>query len=221
MKQQVLIGILAALLPLASSAQERVFQLSGMVISAASGDPVPYVTIQINHTRRGAICNQQGFFSVPVTLSDTVYFNHVGFHPSKLVMWKYYNEYQGDKSQYLYVVQYLREDTLTLKPIVIFPYDTPEELKTAVINMDRPINLAEDVARENLDPRTLHSIMASLPADGGERIVVARQMYYDYYHSQNLVPTVGFDPVMAARLLQYVVDKAKKRRDRGLNYWTE
>lgn len=47
-------------------AQEpRIYQLSGMILSATTGEPIPYVTIRINHSRRGTLANAEGFYNVP------------------------------------------------------------------------------------------------------------------------------------------------------------
>ena len=74
------------LLPTLVSAQEGVYQLSGLIISENGQEPIPFVTVQINHSRRGAIGNAEGFYSIPVSLYDTVYFSHVGYHKSALVV---------------------------------------------------------------------------------------------------------------------------------------
>lgn len=199
----------------------NVYQISGMVIDKTTSEPVPYVKVQVNHTRNGAISNSEGFYSIPVGLGDTLYFTHIGYHEAKLIVRDYIEQYKGDKSQYIYVVNYLISDEYYLEPVNIFPYDTPEELRTAVVNMDVLDNTMEQIARENLDAETLHAIMETLPVDGGERLMVARQMYYDYYQTKNLIPTVGLDPITATRLLQYVVEKAKKRKNKDLNYWDD
>lgn len=212
------------MLPLILSAQTgddpRVYQFSGLIISKQTSEAIAYVRVQVNHTRRGAISNSEGFYSIPVGLGDTLYFSHLGYHKTSLVVLDYIEEYQGDKSQYIYAINYMLEDSFSLDTVVIFPYDTPEELRTAVINLNIP-STAEDIARENLDPQTLHAIMETLPVDGGERLLVARQMYYDSYQRKNLLPTVGFDPITATRLLQYVVEKAKRRKNKDLNYWED
>ncbi|MCB0852089.1 MAG: hypothetical protein KDD63_07715, partial [Bacteroidetes bacterium] len=143
-----------------------------MVISKTNGEPSPYVRVQVNHTRHGAVSNSEGFYSIPVGLGDTLYFTHIGFHESKLIIRDYMETYKGDKSQYIYVVNYLLEDDYYLDPVNIFPYDTPEELRTAVVNMEVITNSPEQIARQNLDPETLHTIMETLPVDGGERLMV-------------------------------------------------
>lgn len=198
---------------------EQIYQFSGMVVDADSLKPIPYVRVQINHSRNGALTSEDGFYSLPVTENDTLYFEHIAYKSSKLVVKDYLKQYKGNKSQYVYVVNYLYSDTTYTKTVYIFPYDTPEELRTAVINMDSDPNSLIATARENLDPKVLHSIMESLPVSGNERLMVARQRYYTYYQNQNLLPTVGLDPISAVRMLQYIVDKAKKRKNKDLNYW--
>ncbi|MEM9932692.1 MAG: carboxypeptidase-like regulatory domain-containing protein [Bacteroidota bacterium] len=197
---------------------QEIYQLSGMIISETSESAVPYVTVRVNNTRRGVVSNSEGFYSIPVTEYDTLYFNHVGFHPTKFVIRDYLRTYSVN-SQYIYAVNYMREDTLTLAPVVIFPYNTPEEIKTAVVNMDILENTPESFAKANLDPTVMDAIIKTLPVDGDERLMVGRQMYYDYYQNKNLVPTAGLNPLAAMRLLQYVVEKSKRRKDKDLNYW--
>jgi len=217
-----LITVVCLALPLWLGAQEtgphRVYQMSGMVVSQETNEAIPYVRVQVNHSRQGTIANAEGFYSIPVTADDTLYFSHVGYHPSFLIIADYLNRYKGT-SQYLYSINYLREDTLTLQVVNIFPYKTPEELKTAVVNMDVLTGSPEQIARQNLDPEVLHAIIQTLPKDGEERIMVARQRYYDYYQNKNLLPGVGLDAVAAMRLLQHVVEKSKKRNNKDLNYW--
>lgn len=197
----------------------RVYQFSGLILSRTSEEPIPFAQVQVNHTRQGSLTNPDGFYSVPVALGDTLYFTHLGYYPAKLIVKDYLEDYQGDQTQYIYAITYLLEDTFAIDSVYIFPYDTPEELRTAVINMDIQESFATKAARENLDPRVLHSLMQTLPVDGGERLMVARQMYYDYYQNKNLLPVAGFDPVAATRLLQYVAEKAKRRKNKDLNYW--
>ncbi|MEL7339040.1 MAG: carboxypeptidase-like regulatory domain-containing protein, partial [Bacteroidota bacterium] len=58
----------------------QVYQISGMVISKTSMEPVSYARIRINHSRNGALSNADGFYSLPVTIDDTLNFSHLGFH---------------------------------------------------------------------------------------------------------------------------------------------
>jgi len=220
MKHLLLLIGLAFLLPTFGLGQDQfIIQVSGLIVDAESLDSIPYARVQVNPTRRGALANEDGFYSIPVGLGDTLYFNHLGYRQGRLIIRDYMREYQGDDPNYIYVVNYLYGDTVTLKEVVIFPYDTPEEIRTAVVNMDILEDSPEARARENLDPQTLDAIMASLPRDGNERLMVARQRYYNYYETKSLLPTASIDPIAAVRLLQYVVEKAKRQKNKDLNYW--
>ncbi|MEM7373063.1 MAG: carboxypeptidase-like regulatory domain-containing protein [Bacteroidota bacterium] len=218
------IVLLSLMLPFSLLGQEqtnKVYQFSGLVISRSNDRAIPFVRIQVNKTRRGAVTNSEGFYSIPVGYLDTLHFSHLGYHGSKLVVSEYLREYQGDMSQYIYAINYMLEDSFAIDTVFIFPYDTPEELRTAVVNMEIPTNTLEDFARENLDPKTLHTLMATLPVDGSERLAVARNMYFDSYQTKNLLPTIGFDPIAATRLLQYVAQRARRRKNKDLNYWED
>lgn len=220
-----LFGLVLLLSPLGLSGQEtedanKIYQLSGMVINARTSEPIPYARIMVNRTH-GVLSNDDGFYSVPVTQKDTLRFNHVGYHPEILVVRDYLEDYQNRGSQYIYIVNYLREDTVTLPTVNIFPYDTPEELRTAMINMDLDENSPEAIASRNLDPRVMHSIIETLPIDSDERLLVGRRMYQDYYRDRNLFRNIGFDAVAATQLLKYVVDRSKKSKNKDLNYWEE
>lgn len=197
---------------------QKIYQLSGLVISEKGQEPIPFVTVQINHTRRGAIGNDEGFFSIPVTLYDTVYFTSVGYHRSMLVVQDYLKDYRRENATYIYAIHYMVEDTLTLPEVMIFPYDTPEELRTAIINMESQ-GSPEAIARANLSPDVIDAIIQTLPVDGEERLLVGRQMYYEYYQNRQLLQTASLDPLAALRLLQYVAEKAKRKRNKNLNYW--
>lgn len=223
MKWTTFLCVALLMLPLLTQAQSQppqvqVYQLSGMVISKTSNEPISYARVRINHSRNGVLSNSEGYYSIPVTADDTLYFSHLGYHPSTLVVQDYIDSYRGNK-QYLYVINYMLEDSLTLDTVLIFPYDTPEELRTAVMNLDVLNNSPDQIASQNLDPAVLHRLMETMPVDGGERLMVARQMYYDYYQNKNLIPTAGLDPITITRFLQYVVQKTKKQKNKDLNYW--
>ncbi|MEM6260881.1 MAG: carboxypeptidase-like regulatory domain-containing protein [Bacteroidota bacterium] len=201
-----------------TQAQSGIYQLSGLIISQADNEPIPYVTVQVNHSRRGTISNEEGFYSIPVTEYDTVFFTHVGFKRLAFPVREYLKNYPNRNPVYLYAIHYMRRDTFTLPTINIFPYDTPEELRTAIVNMD-PTGTPEAIARENMNPEVIDAIIQTLPVDGDERLQIGRQMYYDYFQQRNLIPTVGLDPLAAMRLLQYVADKSEKRKNKDLHYW--
>ncbi len=218
MKKWLYLSICILLLVPALAQGQKIYQLSGLVISENGQEPIPFVTVQINSSRRGAIGNDEGFYSIPVTRFDTIFFTHVGYHRSMLIVENYLREYRRENATYIYAIHYMLEDTLTLPEVMIFPYDTPEELRTAIINMEAQ-GSPEAIARANLSPEVIDAIIQTLPIDGEERLLIGREMYYEYYQSRQLIQTASIDPIAAMRLLQYVAEKAKRKRDKNLNYW--
>lgn len=198
-----------------------VFQISGMIIGEASQQPVAYVQVQLNHSKHGTITSEEGFYSIPATINDTLYYTHLSYKPMRLIVRDYMAEYKGDKSSYIYIVNYMLEDTLSTRSVYILPFKTHDELATAVVNMEMNPNSPDRIARENLDPKVMDAIMKSLPKDGDERYVVGRQMYYDGFARQNMLPMAGLNAMAAVRLLQHVVAEAKKKRNKDLNYWQD
>ncbi len=195
-----------------------IFQVSGLILSQSNDSSISYVKVRVNHTRNGVLSNASGFYSIPVRMNDTLYFSRLGYHQNKLIVKDYINQYQGN-SQYIYVINYMLEDTFTLPMVMIFPYNTPEELRTAVVNMDIVKNTPERIAQSNLDPKELDAIAKTLAVDGGERALVAQRMYQDYYLNRNVAQTFGLNPIAVMQFLKYVSDRAKERRDKNLNYW--
>ena len=200
----------------------RIWQLSGMVVNKATREPVPYATVKVYHSRRAISANTEGFYSLPVMEDDTIVFVALGYKPSFLVMRQYLAEYMGNKeSDYLYAINYMPEDSIQLAAVRIYPYNTPEALRTAIVQANSLMPLEEKYARNNLDPKLLDELVKTIPVDGEERASVAQRIYLDQAMHRNVVPTVGINPVAIYQLLKYINDKSKEKRDKDLNYWEE
>lgn len=204
-------------------ARRQVYQLSGIILNRKTGEPVPFTSIRVNHGRRRSIANDEGFYSIPVVMADTIYFSCVGYKPSKLVVGDYIREYQGDKSTpYVYEIHYMAEDSITTPTVRIFAYNTPELLRTAILNMQNDPLAPNALAGDNLDPRVLSAYVNTMPVDEYERMAAARQQYYMQYRQQytmNALPI--FDPVAVARMLQNISERSRQKREKVYNYWSE
>lgn len=199
----------------------RVYQLSGMVLNSTTGEPIPSVRIRINRSRRGGIANEDGFYSLPVLSTDTLHFSAVGYKPTKFILHTYLQNYTGDTTEgFIYAIQYMQEDTITLPEVRIIDIKTPEELKTALLNI--PIESYTRVASENVSPELITYFLENLPADPGERIKVAQQRYKDLYYQQNTRPTYPIlDPIAVYRLVEYLSKKAKAKKEKVYDYWPD
>jgi hypothetical protein len=203
--------------------QRRIYQLSGLVVERNSQEVLPFAKVAINHSRRGTVCNQEGFYSIPVIESDTIYFSSLGYRTTAFYVADYIKEYKGDmNSAYLYAINYLEEDSILLPSVVIFPYNTASELRTAIVETRVPEPFESVNARNNLNPRVMDRLMSSLSIDEGERVMTARQLYYNQFLHRQVAPTMPlFDPVAVYQLLRYINEKSKERKAKDLNYWTE
>ena len=132
-------------------------------------------------------------------------------------------EYQGDaNSAYVYAINYIEEDSIILTGITIFPYNTPGKLRTAIIETDVPEDIESVNARDNLNPKVMDRLINGLTVDEGERVMVARQLYYNQQLHKNVAPTMPlFDPVAVYQLLRYINNKSKEKKDKNLDYWND
>ncbi len=199
----------------------KVYQLSGMILNASTGEPIPYVSIRINHSRRGTIANAEGFYSVPVVRGDTLYFSALGYKKARFLVSPYLDAYTGDTTEgFIYAVHYLVEDTLELPTVRISAIRTPEELKTALLNI--PPETQSQVARDNVSPELIAYFLENLPVDPQERIKIAEQRYRDIYYQRTLRPTYPIlDPIAAYRLVKYLSEKAQVRKEKIYDYWSD
>lgn len=206
-------------------ASKGVWQLSGLIVdkNSENQDPISYARIVINHSRRSMTADEKGFYSIPVLATDTVFFYALGYTPTFLSVGDYIKHYKGDTTNhYLYAIHYLEEDSIILPTVYIFPYQTPGELKAAILNAHTEQSLEEAHARNNLDPAVLDVLIKEMELDGEERVMVARQLYYNQQMQKNVAPTMPlFDPTAIYRLLSAIKDSNKKRRNNNLNYWLE
>lgn len=212
---------LIGLLTLAYTQEPKVYQLSGMVLSATTGEPIPYVSIRVGKTRRGTVANADGFYSLPVVRGDTLYFSALGYKRGRFIFSEYLQAYTGDTTGgFIYAVNYLTEDTIELPTVRISAIRTPEELKTALLNI--PLETQTQVARDNVSPELIAYFLQNLPLDPQERIKVAEQRYRDIYYQRTLRPTYPIlDPIAAYRLVKYLTEKAQIKREKIYDYWRD
>ncbi len=200
-----------------------VYQLSGILVGKKNAQPAAYAVIRINHSRRGVIADEKGFYSIPVVPGDTLYFSCLGYKKSGFVFSDYLKEYEGDKeTQFVYAINYLEEDSVVLPTITIYPYDSPEKIRTAILAMGIPDGSPDDLARDNLDPEVMRYLMEELPRDGGESISIGDKLYSDRVMAANKVATVHFfDPIAMGRFIGYLSERSKQKKEKIYNFWPD
>ena len=70
----------------ANNLNGNLVQFTGVVIDTETSMPILYASVGNKRTRRGALCDENGFFSFVVQKGDTVKFSAVGYVTSVLVI---------------------------------------------------------------------------------------------------------------------------------------
>lgn len=194
-----------------SDSREKVFQMSGLVLKRSTGEPIPFVKITTPTNKRYGISNEDGFYSIPVVERDTVLFECIGFRKTNLIVKDYLKSYKGDTGvPFLYSIEYMLEDTITLPTVTIYPYQTPEDIRQALLHVREPYQLSIDQAQMNVSPELMSYFMNNLPTDESERLKVAQQRYVELYQQQTMRPSFNLvDPVAIYRLIQHIKKKSK------------
>jgi hypothetical protein len=138
-----------------------VIQYSGLVMTTDSFVPLPYATVLVKGTNRGAITTETGFFTLPVYRRDTLVIRSVGYKQVELSV---PDTLQANRHR---VVVKLPADTIQLDEVVVYPWPTKEEFKQAFVNLDLPEDDVER-ARKNLNRRVMLAINQEMKMDAGE-----------------------------------------------------
>jgi hypothetical protein len=118
-------------------------QFSGVVVTADSLKPVPFVNIFIKDSWRGTITDLYGFFSFVAHKNDEIYFNALGYKTAHYVIPDtiHTNRYS--------MIEVLRPDTLLMNETLIYPWPTYEQFKEAFVNTNIPDDALER-AKKNI-----------------------------------------------------------------------
>jgi hypothetical protein len=110
----------------------KVVQVSGVVVSADSLVPVAFATIYRTHDYRGTFTDYKGYFTLPVTVGDTLHFDCIGQKHSIFVI-------PNDTiHSHLSVVQIMEADTIYLPTVYVLPHPAKHKLREEVLALDLP-----------------------------------------------------------------------------------
>jgi len=139
----VLMAISFAATSLSAQHTKKIIQLTGIVISKDSLQPVAFTNILLKGTSRGTISDFSGYFSLVVALGDTLKFSSIGFKTE-------YYPISDTLTQTSYsLIQTLGRDTVRIEPIHITRWPSYEQFKFAFENMAVPEGDMEN-AKKNL-----------------------------------------------------------------------
>jgi CarboxypepD_reg-like domain len=152
----------------------RVIQLSGVVLSTDSINPLPGTHIYVPLAGRGTTSNNTGFFSIALVTGDSVVFSSVGFKRKHYIIPDFSPEYTT-------VVIVMSEDTTLLPNIDVVPqFPTEEVFKQAVLAMNLPLDASA------IDPKLLNSELMALMIRTTPMDASANYKYYMNQYPQEV-----------------------------------
>jgi hypothetical protein len=199
--KKILTGILSLLLMSGAFGQQTLdnnpyILFTGLVLTADSLQPIPYVSI--NNNRRGMIgyTNEYGHFDVIVKKGDTIWFNQV----EKVASWHIIPD-TLTQSRY-HVVKLLTQDTINLPVIYIRALPLKTLFDYEFVNGDIPDD-AYERARKNLEAEALKEQMKLKPADAKEsQSLLAQTRASQLYYYKQAPPQNYLNPFVWAQFLE-------------------
>ncbi|MFN3939035.1 MAG: carboxypeptidase-like regulatory domain-containing protein [Chitinophagales bacterium] len=113
--------------PASVFAQKRLTQLSGVIADREWQYPLPYATIEIIDSYRGAVANSQGFFSLVVAVGDTLKFSSLGYKSRIFIV---PDTITGIITS---IGVFLERDTVLLDVVEIYPWPSRSDFRDAFL----------------------------------------------------------------------------------------
>ena len=157
-----------------SQGQNKIIQLSGVVVGEDSISGVGGVHIYVPAAGRGTTSNPYGYFAMPVLASDSIIVSAVGYQKQNFIM-------PGDKGESVTSIIELKPDTTILPELEIFPYPTEDLFKKAVLAIELPNRKDLENLDKSLNKDMLRKMYANQP--------MSAKMNYKYFMDQQMLST--------------------------------
>jgi hypothetical protein len=141
--------------------QADLIQLSGVVATNDTIQPIPYCNLFITNRGFGTLTDFDGFFSIVVHRGDSILFSHQGFQSDYFVV-----PDTLEKHHYS-MVMLLVSDTVLLPTTEVFPWPSKEQFKEYFLAMEVPMDDL-DRAQRNLAIETMREQAMAMGYDAKE-----------------------------------------------------
>jgi|ERR1041385_4803829 hypothetical protein len=180
----------------AHSNDKNLVQFSGVVVTADSLKPIPYVNVIIRNTWRGTVTDYFGFFSFVARMNDTIEFSSLGFKKSTFII------PDTLKNNRYSLIQMLHSDTIVMREVFIYPWPTKEQFKDAFMNLRIPDDDYER-ARKNLAQAEMQAMYENMPMDGSMNFRNQMQQNSSrLYYAGQLPPNNLLNPIAWAKFIE-------------------
>lgn len=163
---------------------ERYIQLTGLILTADSQQPVPNASIRIRNTYRGISANSQGFFSMVVKESDWIDISSMGFKKQSIQIPTGLKE-----PSYVRIIA-MESDTIVFRTVNIYPWPSRSKFKEAflTVKIDKTY---QEILEENLNRLIRQMMVATLLPDGAEMQSRSMLDYSNQASNRAMVPILG------------------------------
>ncbi|MEG2665872.1 MAG: carboxypeptidase-like regulatory domain-containing protein [Bacteroidales bacterium] len=131
-----------------SEQRKKIIQFSGVMVNAHDLSPIPFATIVINGTGRGAVADVSGFFTFVAVSGDVIKFSSVGYEPALFVI------PDSIRADAYSIIQPMVQDTIMLMETVIYPWPSKDKFREAFVSVKLPEQDA-DIVRKNFNLATM------------------------------------------------------------------
>ena len=139
-------------------ADSNMIQISGVAISEKTLEPLPYTTVFNKTERKGVIADYFGFFSMVAFPGDTLFFSFYGHKTEPYIIPDSLTDNRYS------IIHMLREDTLNIPEVTVYPWPSREDFARAFIEME-PYDDALRRAQRQLSGESLAFVAAKLDTD--------------------------------------------------------
>jgi len=156
---------------------DGLIQFTGMVLSADSLQPLSYTVIMIPGTRRGTVCDHNGYFTLVAKKSEKLVFEFVGYKSSTFQVPDSFTGYKYS------IIKLLAPDTTYLPEVIISALPDRQLfdqyfVKTEITDSDL------DRARENMERQALRDEILTMDGQENQNYYMQKQVQKFYYAGQ-------------------------------------
>jgi hypothetical protein len=162
-----------------AGAPNATVRVSGTISAAATREPIPGATVQVQRTRRGVASDVEGDFLITALPTDTLLFRALGFKPKRFAL-------SGTTLSQLVVQVALVRDSVKLSEVKVVA-DRPDRasINRALRNMKRPAPPVAKIPKRPAKPKPLFAVDSTAPKP--EKATIAESnvdWLYDQFSQQ-------------------------------------
>jgi len=175
---------------------DRLIQLSGLVVEGDSLKGVPFTSIVVVKTSHGTVTDYDGFFTLIVKPGDVIEFVNLGY---KDVL---YTVPDTLTTTHFSILQTIHRDTFTLKEVNVYPWPSKEDFKNDFLKRN-VANTDLDRAKQNLAAEEMRELIKGVSMDAyGNYRYAMQQQYNKMYYMGQYPPNNLLNPLAWAQFIK-------------------